>query len=238
MPAARHRHTVCLKSTSPSLRDTPTPRRHTVEVVGDAIACKHCHHDNQRNFDHGFHCSSLWSSIAAASRAGFVSLRSQRGNCRSGRSAYCTPRSRSVMMVVRSPPLGARSTRQESVPLSGGARAMSCRARPTHSRPERDTVMMPNARDSRRPQPSVRFSRPIVPFEAFSGDHSSFHARLTELEQMTTDIRERIAHVEAGFHHLAASPTAARHRCQVGRARVVTRVTAAERRPLLSTPVL
>lgn len=63
--------------------------------------------------------------------------------------------------------------------------------------------MMPNARDSRRPQPSVRFPRPIVPFDVLSGDHPSFHARLTELEQMTTDIRERMAHVEAGFLHLA-----------------------------------
>ena len=63
--------------------------------------------------------------------------------------------------------------------------------------------MMPNARDARRPQQFVRFPRPTAPFDIVSGDHSSFHARLTELEQMTTDIRERMAHVEAGFHHLA-----------------------------------
>ena len=104
------------------------------------------------------------------------------------------------MMLAWAPAL-APGARGESVPTIGGARAIRRRFRPPIL--ERDTVMMPNARDSRHPQPSVRFSRPIVPFEAFSGDHPSFHARLTELEQMTTDIRERIAHVEAGFHHLA-----------------------------------
>lgn len=63
--------------------------------------------------------------------------------------------------------------------------------------------MMSNARDQRRPQPSVRFPSPPVPLHVHTSDHSSFHARLTELEQMTTDIRERMAHVEAGLFHLA-----------------------------------
>ncbi len=63
--------------------------------------------------------------------------------------------------------------------------------------------MMPNVRDLRRSQKSVRFSGASAPVHAIISDHSSFHARLTELEQMTTDIRERMAHVEAGFLHLA-----------------------------------
>lgn len=63
--------------------------------------------------------------------------------------------------------------------------------------------MMSNVRDHRRPQPFVRFPNSSVPLQVLTGDHPSFHARLTELEQMTTDIRERIAHVEAGFLHLA-----------------------------------
>jgi hypothetical protein len=62
--------------------------------------------------------------------------------------------------------------------------------------------MMSNARDQRRPLKSVRFSGTSAPLHAITPDHSSFQ-RLTELEQMTTDIRERIAHVEAGFLHLA-----------------------------------
>lgn len=63
--------------------------------------------------------------------------------------------------------------------------------------------MTPNVRDLRRPRKSVRFPGPPEPFQVISGDHSSFQPRLTELEQMMTDIRERMAHVEAGLLHLA-----------------------------------
>ncbi|HTH76516.1 MAG TPA: hypothetical protein VL635_19145 [Trinickia sp.] len=63
--------------------------------------------------------------------------------------------------------------------------------------------MMSNALPLHRPQKSVRFSTPQAPFVGFSSDDASFQARLTELEQMTTDIRERMAHVEAGLLHVA-----------------------------------
>jgi len=64
-------------------------------------------------------------------------------------------------------------------------------------------LMMPNVRDLRRPRKSVRFPGPPEPLHVISSDHSSFQARLTELEQMMTDIRERMARVEAGLLHLA-----------------------------------
>jgi hypothetical protein len=63
--------------------------------------------------------------------------------------------------------------------------------------------MMCNASDQRSAGKSVRFSSANAPFHAIVSDHPSLQARLTELEQMTTDIRERMAHVEAGFIHLA-----------------------------------
>lgn len=63
--------------------------------------------------------------------------------------------------------------------------------------------MMLNARDLRRPQKTVRFLSSHESIHAPSGDHASFQARLTELEHMTTDIRERVAHVETGLLHLA-----------------------------------
>lgn len=62
---------------------------------------------------------------------------------------------------------------------------------------------MSNAQALRRPQKSVRFPSLHAPSLAFSSDDVSFQARLTELEQMTTDIRERMAHIEAGFVHVA-----------------------------------
>jgi hypothetical protein len=65
------------------------------------------------------------------------------------------------------------------------------------------SLMTPNVRDLRRPRKSVRFPSPPEPFQLISGDHSSFQPRLTELEQMMTDIRERMAHVESGLLHLA-----------------------------------
>lgn len=54
-----------------------------------------------------------------------------------------------------------------------------------------------------RPQKTVRFPRPPVPFEVLTGDHSSFNARLTALEHMTTEICERVVHTEALLPHLA-----------------------------------
>ena len=54
-----------------------------------------------------------------------------------------------------------------------------------------------------RSQKTVRFPPPPVSFELFTSDHSSFNARLSALEQMTTDICDRVVHVEAMFPHLA-----------------------------------
>ncbi|WP_116141260.1 hypothetical protein [Trinickia diaoshuihuensis] len=97
--------------------------------------------------------------------------------------------------------VGARNMRRLGRCVGGtAARVLLCRA-PNPIRVSRP--MMSTARDQRRPQPSVRFLNAPVPLQALTGDHSSFHARLTELEQMTTDIRERMAHVESGLLHLA-----------------------------------
>lgn len=63
--------------------------------------------------------------------------------------------------------------------------------------------MMPNVRDPHRFEKPVRFPGPLDPFHSVSSDHSFLQARLTEQEQMMTDIRERMAHVEAGLLHLA-----------------------------------
>ena len=62
---------------------------------------------------------------------------------------------------------------------------------------------MLNARATYRPRKSVRFSGPSVPFRLISSDDASFEPPPTELEHMLTDIRERLARVEAGLLHLA-----------------------------------
>lgn len=103
------------------------------------------------------------------------------------------------MMRATGVAVGARRTRR-MVRGALPARAMLCRATSINVRA---AIIMSNAQALRRPQKSVRFPSPHVPSLAFSSDDVSFHARLTELEQMTTDIRERMAHVEAGFLHVA-----------------------------------
>lgn len=62
---------------------------------------------------------------------------------------------------------------------------------------------MSNARATHRPEKFVRFSRPSVPLRLVSGEHASSAPHPTELEHMMTDIRERLARVEAGLLHLA-----------------------------------
>jgi hypothetical protein len=63
---------------------------------------------------------------------------------------------------------------------------------------------MSTARATYRSQEFVRFSGPSVPLRLISGEHASSAPHPTELEEhMMTDIRERLARVEAGLLHLA-----------------------------------
>lgn len=97
--------------------------------------------------------------------------------------------------------IGVRRTRRPPArSVAVAVRAMLSRAISTI---DRVATMMSNAQPLRRPQKTVRFLPPQAPFVGFPSDDASFHARLTELEQMTTDIRERMAHVEAGLLHVA-----------------------------------
>ena len=62
---------------------------------------------------------------------------------------------------------------------------------------------MLNARATYSPRKSVRFSGLSVPLRLISSEHASSQPHPTELEHMLTDIRERLARVEAGLLHLA-----------------------------------